>query len=46
MWRQKVFDLSRDHVNDVSRDFADGVSLSQVTTLLSLGSIGRVKVEI
>ena len=46
MWRQKVFDLSRDHVNDVSRDFADGVPLSQVTTLLSLGSIGLVKVEI
>ena len=25
MWRQNVFDLSRDHVNDVPRDFVGGL---------------------
>ena len=28
MWRQNVFNLSRDHMNVVSRDFAGGVPLS------------------
>ena len=38
--------MSRDHLIEVSLDFLRGVSSSQVTTLLSLGSTGLVKVEI
>ena len=42
----KRFDLTRDHVIDASRDFVGKVLSSKVTILLSLGSIGLVKVEI
>ena len=42
----KRFDLTRDHVTDVSRDFAGEVLSSQVTTQPSLGSIDLVKAEI
>ena len=40
------FYLSCDHLVDVSRDFLGGVPSSKVTTLLSLGLIGLVKVKI
>ena len=46
MWRYNGFDLSRDQVIDVSLDFVGGVSLSQVTNELNLGSVGLVKTEI
>ena len=42
----KFFDLSRDHVVDVSCDFVHEISSSWATTLQSLGSAGIVKVEI
>ena len=41
-----VFYLPRDHLIDVSRDFVGAVLSSQVTALLSLGSIGLTKLEI
>ena len=43
---RKLFDLSGDYVVDVSCDFVDEISSSYATTLLSLGSVGLVKVEI
>ena len=45
-WRYNVFDLSRDHTDDMSRDFVGGVPSSKVTNRFSLGSIGLVKIEI
>ena len=42
----KFFDLSRDHVVDVSCDFVHEISSSWATILHSLGSVGLVKVEI
>ena len=42
----KRFDLKSDHVIDVSRDFVGEVPSSEITTQLSLGCIGLVKVEI
>ena len=38
--------MSRDHNIEESRDFVGGVLLSLVTTLLSLGSIGLIELEI
>ena len=45
-WRYNVFYLSSDHDVKVLRDIVGGVASSQYTTLLSLGSIGLVKVKI
>ena len=42
----KRFDLTCDHVTDMSRDFVCEVLLSYVTIQLSLGFIDLVKVEI
>ena len=41
-----MFELSCDQVVNVLRDFVGGVSSSKTTTLLSLGCISLVKVEI
>ena len=45
-WRYNVFQFSRDQVVNVSPDFVGEVHSSHVITLLSLGYIGLMKVEI
>ena len=44
--KNKIFDLLRDHIIEVSRDFVAGVPSFQVNTLLSSGFICLMKVEI
>ena len=40
-----MFELSRDLVVDMSGDFLGGAPSSKVTTLINVGYIGLVKVE-